>query len=966
MKNSFFSRSGACARSTSILIALVGVASSASSHAQSGWNQTAAGNYDYNNSANWYDGSINGLWDTPLTLAGAQTATFSSDTVLSTGWNFRYNAGGNFSLTGTTAAVTVTLAGDIAVNTSGNQIITIGSTTGTKALNVDLGGASRTLTVGSGKTLTFTNVISNGGITAAGGTINLAGVNTYSGATVVNLGVLALTGAVGSSANSDFTVNAATSGATTLQFNSTTNGNTGTTRAKNVALDGSGNSGGAILSVTGNSTANSNDVISGTLTAASGFSTVTVSSNAARNARLTVSAYEREAGNLTLFRGTNLGTNAIGSGTNSANIVFTTAPTLSGTGALGTTTAGIIKGAYGDASSGGNGTGLVTYDSSVGVRRLSGSEYVSTITDGQTQLDNALLTNSSGAGVITTTLSSTTSVNSLSLGVSGTTANSGLTVDGAGTLTVASGMIYASQLVTGTNVATNAMTLSVGTLDLNGQEGGIVVFTNGINNGNTVAPLYISSVLTNDGGNGVTFGGNGQTILSGSGTNTYAGVTTLNSGILRLDKTAGVQALTTDLVMNGGTLLKNNNSIADTASVTINGGSFVMDTTTSSGNNGSNETINNLTMTGGRVQGSGGTNSSLTVNGNMTLSGGLVQLNAGGKVFVSGTSTFTGGVLTAQVSSSTVTFTGTTSLNAVNITNVASGTYTPISVSANATNRGAVLALNGDVTFTGNGTNTNTVKIDSSNIALANQGFITLSGTRTFNVGDGAAEVDLAIIPALTNATTDNGLTKTGAGVLALNGANTYTGATTVSAGTLLINGSSVSAVSVTGGVFGGTGTMTSSVSIGNSGTLAPGNSPGMLNTGNLALTGTASTIAMEISGTGAGQYDQVNVTGTVDLDGNGKIEVTMLSFVPLPTDIYFLILNDGADAIDGTLNGIAQGGSFTSGGYTWQVSYLGSSVDGTFTGGNDLALQLVPEPSTWLLLTGGLMVVTFLRRRRA
>jgi autotransporter-associated beta strand protein len=353
-------------------------------------------------------------------------------------------------------------------------------------------------------------------------------------------------------------------------------------------------------------------------------------------------------------------------------------------------------------------------------------------------------------------------------------------------------VIYASQQVTGQPTggnANNAMVLSVAKIDLGGRAGSILVAASGSNNGNTAAPLQINGEITNDGGNGVVFGGTGETILGGSVANTYTGPTILTSGILRLNKTVTNIGLTTDLIMNGGTLLKNSNSIADTASVTINGGAFYFDNTTSSGNNGHAETISNFTMNGGAI-GNHGTGASFVINGNAVLNSGTVIMNQGGDVTVGGATTLSGGQLVARESSSTTTFNGLTSLNTVTINNLASGAYTPISVKSDGTNKGAQLTLNGDLTFNGNATNTNTVLIDTSDGSLANQGVIALNGSRTFNVGNGAAVIDLSVVPSLVNGASTGRLIKAGTGTMSVNGIGSFSGGTSVAAGKLIVGGS--------------------------------------------------------------------------------------------------------------------------------------------------------------------------------
>jgi autotransporter-associated beta strand protein len=76
---------------------------------------------------------------------------------------------------------------------------------------------------------------------------------------------------------------------------------------------------------------------------------------------------------------------------------------------------------------------------------------------------------------------------------------------------------------------------------------------------------------------------------------------------------------------------------------------------------------------------------------------------------------------------------------------------------------------------------------------------------------------------------TGGSLTKIGIGTLTLSGNNTYTGATTVNAGKLIVDGSIASSSNVTvagGATLGGHGTVSN---ISGTGTIAPGDSPGIL-----------------------------------------------------------------------------------------------------------------------------------------
>lgn len=629
----------------------------------------------------------------------------------------------------------------------------------------------------------------------------------------------------------------------------------------------------------------------------------------------------------------------------------------------------------------------MTYDASKGIRLLNTStEYTAAIVSGQTQLDNVLYARTSGSASQDTALGAgVTSINSLSFSLTGTGTNTGVAISGAGaTLRVHSGMIFASQAVT-TAAATDVMLLSVATLDLNGQEGVVLSFTNGVNQGNTPAPLQINSVITNDGGKGVTFGGTGQTVLGGSEVNTYTGVTTLNSGILRLNKSVANIGLTTDLVMNGGTLLKNSNAIADTASVTINAGTFWMDSTASSGNNGHTETINNFTMNGGNF-GNHGSNATFNINGNATLNSSELGMNAGGDITVLGTTTLSGGVLRAKESSSSSAFNAFTSLKELVISNVASGAYTAIIVNSHATNKGAQLTLGGDVTFTGNASNQETVKIASSNAAEVNQGGVRLDGTRTFNIGDGAAAADLTVETALTDATAAGGLNKTGAGTLALAGDNTYTGPTTVTQGRLLVNNTAGSGTGLgnltvnAGATLGGTGLVVAAA--GNSLTFH-----GLLDVGDFTLT-TPAAAEFELRGDtvtfsstsrlefdlfgGSGDGFGNNITG-VDADlllfgaGQGLVDIAAGATLHVDAadamtawavgDTWKLIdwsqvsATSGSFAFSSSVDGLLAGL-----GLAWDTSQLHSE--------GAISIAAAPEPSRALMAFAALIAAAFRRGR--
>jgi hypothetical protein len=122
-----------------------------------------------------------------------------------------------------------------------------------------------------------------------------------------------------------------------------------------------------------------------------------------------------------------------------------------------------------------------------------------------------------------------------------------------------------------------------------------------------------------------------------------------------------------------------------------------------------------------------------------------------------------------------------------------------------------------------------------------------------------------------------------------------------------------------------------------NGGTAAPGHSPGCLNSGNLTLNGV---YQIQLGGTTAcSGYDQLNVTGTVNVTGATPDVVLYDGFAPKVGDSFTIINNDGSDPVIGTFSGLPGGTAFASQGVDYRISYKGGT-------GNDVVLTVVSSLS--------------------
>ncbi len=158
-----------------------------------------------------------------------------------------------------------------------------------------------------------------------------------------------------------------------------------------------------------------------------------------------------------------------------------------------------------------------------------------------------------------------------------------------------------------------------------------------------------------------------------------------------------------------------------------------------------------------------------TVNYPNALRSGPISAQFSGPVSLSGTGSLN--VNTLQVDAAqTFTLAGSSGTLTFKTINLMPHSSTP-----------AKISMTGDVNIDPLSNGTATV---ANGAGSGSSGFVDLNGgTRAFNIGNGAADVDLAVNVPIKN----GGLTKNGTGTMLLGGANTYAGAVTINDGILRV-----------------------------------------------------------------------------------------------------------------------------------------------------------------------------------
>jgi len=638
-----------------------------------------------------------------------------------------------------------------------------------------------------------------------------------------------------------------------------------------------------------------------------------------------------------------------------------------------------------------SGAGNLNTQSAGRTYTLSGDNSYSgstTIAAGTLQIGNGGATGTLGSGAVTNNGALIFNrSNDLIVGnaISGTGT---LTKTGAGTLTLTNANTYTG------STTISAGTLQVGANSVSTSAGPLgSTATNGVNLGNAAGAVldvngydvYVRSVTGGGalGGN-VTLGtggvlritdpafsttfsgvisGAGDVSMTGSsglnfaGVNTYTGTTTINGNVTMglnhvnaLGTTPGVNGTSQIIFNNSGQLRPRIDGVVIHAPITVNASSTAQ--IQAPDNNPGAGNVSMLTLNG-----------AIGGNGNVsfrTLNNGSTSLNT---VFLGAASDYEGSTLLAAgagVNSQIIVKLGIA--NALPTTTTATidgGDGTGSTV--------AEINLNGNSQTLAGLTNTarngRLQRVVNSNLSSASTLTINNSADFTFsgNLGSNAADGSVSATAMGGGAADGNNfsLVKSGAGTFTLAGSNSYSGGTTVDEGTLLINGLHVGGGLIVvnpEGTLGGTGTV-EDVLVENGGTLAPGASAGTFSVANLTLSPSAR-LDFELGAPNQGSFpsdsDFVFVQNALTLSGNLYIS-TLPSFgTPEFGDSWVLF-----EYLPGNLTNFGLSIASAPAGRVYHIDT--TSFDGQVL----LVAGVIPEPSSFILLSAGILVLLRVRHLR-
>lgn len=473
--------------------------------------------------------------------------------------------------------------------------------------------------------------------------------------------------------------------------------------------------------------------------------------------------------------------------------------------------------------------------------------------------------------------------------------------------------------------------------------------------------------------------GAGDLFLTSSN-NTFSGGLVIAQGALIVDFTAGLGpanvANDSAVVINGGTLRYTNNT---TSSSDANRGFRVG---SSGGTIDLVDSAKILTVVGA-VQNVSGETGTLTKTG-------LGTLRLSGDNSYSGTTLVSSGTL--LVANTTGSGTGTGAVTVSSGTTLGGNGTVGGNVALNSATIGTAgntITLSSNLTTTGASNVAASSTVNVAGTTTVSTGTFTVNGTLggagNIAIANGANLVGNATLNTATTLASGGTLGTTGntlslGSTLAVTGTNSIvsgstlnvTGTTTVSAGTFSVNGTLGGAGGkfvTSGATLGGNGTILGVTTIGNSGTLAPGNSPGLLTfTGDLTLDHVDAKAVFEVNGTGRGTtFDAINVSGALAYNGDLTVNFGYSQTVN-PSVVYNLF--DFATET-GNFDTITIAGTYAASlsrtGDVWTGTDVASSRTFSFDQTNgELTIAAIPEPATLAAFAGlGVIGLALSRRRR-
>jgi hypothetical protein len=442
----------------------------------------------------------------------------------------------------------------------------------------------------------------------------------------------------------------------------------------------------------------------------------------------------------------------------------------------------------------------------------------------------------------------------------------------------------------------NSLTLATGTtLTVNGVGGAGTITNNGA--------ISLNAATLSPGTGSLTLTGSGTLTLSSDGSSVLGGPSaTLINDTSHTIQGAGIVG---GLLTNSGTITANQSN------------ALTLYVAGSSANSG---TIQSTSTGGLNVQSSG----AFTNSGNI--------LAAGGPVSITGVITNNGTLGVA--SGSTMNMAGATLTNYSSNT-LTGGTYNvtgtlalPVPTLESIQTNAATIVLNGPSAAITRG--------DGSN---ALSGFNTNASGGSFTIKNGA---NFTTAGAFNNAGT---MTFGTGSTFAVGGGAAYTqtgGNTTVN------DALTAGSISIQGGLLNGAGAITGGLTVGNVGTLHPGNSPGVLTVnGNYVNTGTLAIDILNLAGGPGTGYSQLVVNSSTVTILGGTLQINVLTGAVMTQGDKFDILH-ATGGLSGTFASVTGDSSH------FYVDYES----------NDVYLVATPIPPGLFLLSSGLVGLYGLRKR--